>query len=98
MTDAITRAQQAEAEARELVTMWFPENDGSAQDALDAYRLAVRQSVLTEAVAVVEGMRTYGPVETFDGTEMEADNLATWVNRYDVLAALRGLTDTEGRE
>ena len=69
-------------------------------DATDnPYRVrAFAHRIAALAVQEVEGMRTYGPVETFDGTEMEADNLATWVNRYDVLAALRGLTDTEGRE
>jgi hypothetical protein len=52
---------------------------------------AVRATLVEEIVAKVEAMRTFGPVETFDGTKMDADNLASWLNKYELIDTIRGL-------
>jgi hypothetical protein len=56
----------------------------------DAACAAVRAALVEEIVAKVEAMRTFGPVETFDGTKMDADNLASWLNKYELLDTIRG--------
>ncbi len=91
--------QERERAARECAALQVADAYVAPQEfypTLDAYAAAVRRAVVAEAVAVVEGLRTFGPVETFDGTKMDADNLASWVNRYEVTTALRGLSPEGG--
>ena len=97
--DAVTRAREAVgiAVARCIIATTNDESSEAVSatlaTSLDAYAAAVRAALLAEVVAVVAGMDKFGPAERFDGVAMEQDNLATWINRYDALTAIRFLTE-----